>query len=201
MHSKDEMAQEIGYNFNIRCQKAFNFNVYSMKLSFVLLLCFILPNQPSHAQESASTILKQAYQQARIENKNVFVIFHASWCGWCKKMDAKMNDESCKELFERNYIIAHLVVNESKKNKHLENEGAIDLYNEQRGEGTGIPFWLIYDQNGILLENSLDSNGKNIGCPATGHEVAEFEKILRKTSDLSDDEIKVIANLFKEKQS
>jgi hypothetical protein len=116
-------------------------------------------------------------------------------------MDAKMNDESCKELFERNYIIAHLVVNESKKNKHLENEGAIDLYNEQRGEGTGIPFWLIYDQNGILLENSLDSNGKNIGCPATGHEVAEFEKILRKTSDLSDDEIKVIANLFKEKQS
>ena len=172
-----------------------------MRLMYFLLLLAIPCFQQLVAQDSAQTILKEAYKQAKIEDKNVFVIFHASWCGWCKKMDKKMNHESCKELFDRNYIIAHLVVLESNKNKHWENEGALELFNKHKGEFTGIPFWLIYDKNGTLLENSLDSNGKNIGCPATEHEVAEFERILRKTSDLSDDEIDVVAKLFTEKRS
>ncbi len=40
--------------------------------------------------------LKESMQQAAAENKNVFIIFHASWCGWCHKMDTSMNDQSVK---------------------------------------------------------------------------------------------------------
>ena len=170
-----------------------------MNLKLLMLCLTILFIQQSVAQEKASTILKDAYKQARIENKNVFVIFHASWCGWCKKMDNKMNHDSCKEFFDKNYVVTHLVVKESKNNKHLENPGALDLLTKHKGEKSGIPFWLIFNNNGKLLEDSLDSIGKNIGCPATEREVAEFVSILRKTSDLSDDELKIIAKLFQSK--
>jgi thioredoxin-related protein len=34
---------------------------------------------------TASTVLSAAYKKAGDENKSILLIFHASWCGWCKK--------------------------------------------------------------------------------------------------------------------
>src|SRR5262245_46462193 len=59
---------------------------------------------------SAETILKEAYQRAAKEKKNVMIIFHASWCGWCHKMDTAMNDVACKKFFTDNYVVEHLTV-------------------------------------------------------------------------------------------
>ena len=50
---------------------------------------FIAISSFANAQ-TATEILAKAQNQAKIENKNVFVIFHASWCGWCKKMEKKL---------------------------------------------------------------------------------------------------------------
>lgn len=58
----------------------FKFSVY------FLLILFVMVNL-SGAQDTASDILKNASKKAKLENKNVFVMFNASWCGWCKKMD------------------------------------------------------------------------------------------------------------------
>jgi thioredoxin-related protein len=167
-----------------------------MKLKFLLMCVAFLVIQQLVAQEKASVILERAYDQAKSGNKNVFVIFHASWCSWCKRMDKEMNDGSCQELFSRNYVIAHLVVQESKNNKNLENPGALELKNEYKGEKSGIPFWLIFDNNGKLLADCFDSSGQNLGCPATKSEVDEFIRILKKTSHLSDKELSVIAGIF-----
>ena len=81
-------------------------------LSAILLLSFVVVKAQPMAP-SANDILKEAYQQATKENKNVFVMFHASWCGWCHRMDNSMNDETCKNFFTDNYVIRHLVVDES----------------------------------------------------------------------------------------
>jgi len=151
----------------------------------------------ANAQESASDILDKAYVKAQEENKNVFVIFHASWCGWCKQMDKNMNDDSCKDLFERNYVITHLVVQESRENKHLENPGADEVLKKYKGEKSGIPFWLIFDKDGKLLEDSFNSTGQNLGCPATGEEVAEFVSILKNTSDMKEKELEIVALKFR----
>jgi thioredoxin-related protein len=52
-------------------------------LSFVIaLLCAVMM---AHAQDklTAEAIMKQACEEAAKEKKNVFLLFHASWCGWC----------------------------------------------------------------------------------------------------------------------
>ena len=55
-----------------------------------------------------------------------------------------MNDPACKEFFDNNYVIDHLVVKESENNKHLENPGAEDLLKQYKGANSGIPFWLDF---------------------------------------------------------
>src|SRR6185369_6891149 len=71
-----------------------------------------------------SEIMREAMQTAVKENKNIFIIFHASWCGWCHKMDSSIADKNCRDYFSKNYVIRHLVVDESRDKKGLENPGA-----------------------------------------------------------------------------
>ena len=111
-----------------------------------------------------------------------------------------MNSEECKNLFDRNFIIEHLTVKESAKNKHLENPGALELLKKYKADKSGIPFFLIFDKNGKLIEDSFDSNGQNLGCPVSKEEVEEFIKILKATTDLSEEELGVITNKFVRKK-
>jgi thioredoxin-related protein len=84
-----------------------------MKLKITLLFFIVsVFTTQAQTQASASNILDKAYKQATAENKNVFVKYSASWCGWCKKMDKQMKNESCKALFDNNYVIVTLVVHE-----------------------------------------------------------------------------------------
>ena len=153
---------------------------------------------------SADDILKEAYKQASKENKNVFIIFHASWCGWCRKMDTSMNDKAIKKFFDDNYVIRHLVVYESKGKEKLENPGATDLLIKYKGDDHGIPYWLIFDKDGKLLADSKMrqegaglEQGDNTGCPASEKEVEYFINVLKKTSALNDMQLKTIYDRFR----
>ncbi|MEJ0102395.1 MAG: thioredoxin family protein [Bacteroidota bacterium] len=154
----------------------------------------------------AEAVLKNAYALAAKENKNVFIIFHASWCGWCHKMDSSMNDKLCKKFFDDNYIIRHLVVQESKNKKNLENPGAMDLLAKHNGSDQGIPFWLVFDKNGKLLADSqiraegegFEKKGQNSGCPAAPEEVSYFLTVLKKTSRITEPQLAIIEKRFLE---
>jgi thiol-disulfide isomerase/thioredoxin len=176
----------------------------------LLLLLFLIP-AITHAQStppSAEAVMKEAYQQAAKENKNVFVIFHASWCVWCHRMDSSMSDASCKKYFDDNFVIRHLTVDESKDKKNLENPGADAFRNKYGGNDLGIPYWLIVDPNGRLLADSRirsDANvnsqpGDNSGCPATEKEVAYFIKVLKQTSKINASEEAAIIKRFRQNE-
>src|SRR5262249_12825484 len=160
---------------------------------------FLLLTATSFAQTApvpASEIMGEALQTAAKENKNVLIIFHASWCGWCHKMDSSINDKSCKDFFYKNYVIRHLVVDESRDKKNLENPGDVELLAKYHGDDEGIPFWLIFDKEGNLLADSQvrpkgaspSTKGENVACPATEKEVAYFIEVLKKTSQISEAE-------------
>ena len=167
-----------------------------MKIKTLLICFFLLGSLTATAQESASAVLDKAYAQAAKENKKVFVMFHASWCGWCKKMEKNMQDPAIKKYFDDNYITAFLTVQESPKNKSLENPGAAELLAKYKAQNSGIPFWVILDTDGNVLENAFNSDGQNLGCPASTEEVSEFTAKLKKTSKLNDIQLAAIAKVF-----
>ncbi|MFD0750257.1 thioredoxin family protein [Mucilaginibacter calamicampi] len=177
-------------------------------LSIALLLAFVTITFAQTAVLSTEEVMNKAYAQAKKENKKVMVIFHASWCGWCKKMEASMNDPKLKKFFDDNYVVAALTVKESKGKENLENPGSLDFMNKHKGDKAGLPFWFITDASGKELADSqarpegagLDTYGNNVGCPASPAEVAYFAKVLKQTTPLKDSEIAMISERFAKNQ-
>jgi thiol-disulfide isomerase/thioredoxin len=169
-----------------------------------ILLAFSLQSFAQDTPAASDVVMKQAYAQAKKEHKKVLLMFHASWCGWCKKMDASIEDPSCKQLFNDNYVIAHLDVLERPNKLNLENPGSLDQLKAFKGEKSGLPFWVILDDKGKLLADSqvrpagasLDTPGESMGCPAEEGEVAHFLALLKSTSKLNDEQLAIIGKRF-----
>ena len=156
------------------------------------------------APASAEEIMKETFAAAKQQDKKVLIMFHASWCSWCHKMDTSLNDASIKKYFDDNFIIRHLVVFESKAKKDLENPGALNLIRKYNGVDEGIPFWLIFDKDERFLADSRMTatvNGveklQNTGCPATKEEVDYLIQVLKKTISLKEDQLEKIRTRFR----
>jgi thiol-disulfide isomerase/thioredoxin len=183
-----------------------------MKIKTLLLVFILFTSIALYAQDSpqsAGKIMDEAYKLAAKEGKNVMVVFHASWCGWCKKFDASIRDSTCKDFFNKSYVIVHLDILERNDKKNLENPGAEDLFNKYGGNGGGIPYFLIFDKKGTLISDSkiklsggaADKPAQNIGCPASDEEVIAFIQILKKSSKISEAEAKAVKERFKKNKS
>ena len=170
----------------------------------VLLFTTVSSLFAQKAPLSSEEIMKEAFTSAKKQNKKILVMFHASWCGWCHKMDTSLNDASVKKFFDDNFVIRHLVVFESKGKENLENPGALEMLTKHDGKDQGIPFWLIFDKDEKFLADSrmkTKINGveklQNTGCPATEEEVDYFIGVLKRTSALNDDQLQIIRGRFR----
>lgn len=178
-----------------------------MKIFFLLPALLFISIASVVAQKAPATadeVMKEAFISAKKQDKKVLVMFHASWCGWCHKMDTSLNDPSIKKFFDDNFVIRHLVVFESKGKENLENPGALEMITKYNGKDEGIPFWLIFDKDEKFLFDSRMSatvNGveklQNTGCPASKAEVDYFVNVLKKTTSLKDDELEKIRTRFR----
>lgn len=169
------------------------------KASFISVLFLLLIGFSTafgQSVPSATEVMNQAKIEAIAQHKNIFIIFHASWCVWCHRMDSYMMEETFKPMFTENYVIRHLTVDESKGKEQLENPGADAFRAKYDGDKQGIPFWLIFDAKGNLLENSKGADGNNVGCPASPEEVDYFIKVLKKTSKLNQNQLDQIRQRF-----
>ena len=151
-----------------------------MKLK-TLIVSFMIAFAGIVNAQTATEILTKAQNQAKIENKNVFLIFHASWCGWCKKMEKNMDDPAVKPYFDANYVKTFITVQERAEKKNLDTPGGAEINEKFGGKNQGLPFWVILDSTGKVLEDSR-VNGENLGGPASEEEVNHLISKLEKTT-------------------
>ena len=173
----------------------------------VLLFTTVSSLFAQKAPLSSEEIMKEAFTSAKKQNKKVLVMFHASWCGWCHKMDTSLNDASVKKFFDDNFVIRHLVVFESKGKENLENPGALEMLTKYNGKDDGIPFWLIFDKDENFLADSrmkTTANAveklQNTGCPASKEEVDHFIDVLKRTTALKEGELEKIRIRFRKNE-
>ena len=177
----------------------------AMKIKWpVGLIIFLLFSGTVMAQNlpSAESLLKKAYKEAVAKKKNVFIIFHASWCGPCKIMQASMKDKKIKAFFDSSYIIVDLVAFEFDEGEN--NPGAGELLQKHNDNNASIPFWMIQDATGKVLGDSrvvpaynTDGTKENMGCPSTEKEVDYFVSLLKKTSALTLQQLEAIRKRFR----
>ena len=170
------------------------------RIGFFLIAFFVLQQGIKAQTPAADDVLKPVYAKAAKANKKVLLIFHASWCGWCKKMDASLADPSIKGAIDKNFEIAHLTVYENAAKKDMENPGALELLAKLGGADKGLPYWFVLDANGARLADSQLKPGENTGCPASEAEVAYFVNVLQKTAALTPEELQKVRMRFRKNE-
>lgn len=125
----------------------------------------------------AKQVLDAALASAKSSNKNVFVHFSASWCGWCHKLEAFLKTPE-GEMLQKYAVNVQLVVQETGAKKILENPGGAEMMKGWGGTG-GIPFCVFLDPAGTVLSDSNNMPNKgNIGYPANAKEIAAFDDVM-----------------------
>lgn len=205
-----------------------------MKKGLIVLSILIVSTTAGLAQlavdKPADIILKDALTKAKKEDKNVFLLFHASWCGWCHLLDSVMNDPACKKLFDDNYVIEHVTImqlNRAKTPGGMQlyvkygglsgsplrpdsSKSAVDLERLAKkyelpvemvtGAPIGIPYYVIIGADGELLAAGKLSNSNTVGYPGLPERWSIFENMLQKTSRLNAQQIAIINNVVKQKK-
>ena len=168
----------------------------NMKSITLALVAFVLTPLVTLATPPADEVLAPAKAKAKAENKTIFVHFGASWCGWCKKLDAFLEQSDIKPVFEKYFVPVKLVVQENEKNKALENPGAEALL-KKLGGPAGLPYSAFLDAKGTQIVNSKEGGG-NIGYPAQPAEIDWFVAMMKKAAPaMTPEDLKTIESALR----
>jgi RNA polymerase sigma factor (sigma-70 family) len=147
------------------------------KLDSGALAAFLALHRP--ATRDAERMLGEALQKAKAQDKRVFFIASASWCGPCRLL-SRFLDAHLQEL-ERHYVFVKFDIS---RDDHAD---AV-LQRFQGKHNGGVPWFAILDTAGkvLITSNAPDlktrSAADNIGFPSSRGEIEHFLKMLQETA-------------------
>ncbi len=132
---------------------------------------------------SATALVDSALASAKAEHKGVLVIFHASWCGWCKQLDKTMEMPALKSVLDKDFVVLHVTVLEDAAHKADENPGGVDLLAKLGGNSGGIPYYAMMNDDGKVVADSRvaapgTTKPQNMGYPTEPNELDHFLAML-----------------------
>lgn len=168
------------------------------KVATLLLLLAVAAS--AFCADTTESILKKASAQAKEQNKNVLVMFHASWCGWCHRLDDFLDKTDAGKLVKDSFVIVHITVMENDDHKADENPGGMDLLAKLGGDKGGIPFSAVISPAGktLITSNSDPKKPSNIGFPVEDFEIAHFIKMLKTGTKLSEAQLNTVKSALVE---
>ncbi len=159
----------------------------------LLAACAPPQSAGSYAQGSAVQALSDVARRADAAAKRTLVVFHASWCPYCRHLLRFLDDDQARAVLSKHYEILLLNVDEGAKgDRSLELEDASSLRARLGGEGQGVPFFVIVDVDSAVLASSVGPKG-NIGAPAAPEELAHLRAMLTSTApDMSEADLDLL---------
>ena len=138
-------------------------------LVFVGLLCSVVIFAQTNFQELS---LEKACEQAKTENKPVFLDCYTSWCGPCKMMANNVFTlEAAGEYFNKNFVCVKIDM-EKGEGPAIGKQYGVDAY----------PTFLIINADGKLMHKlvgamSLEELIENVECGLKASSIAEYETL------------------------
>jgi thiol-disulfide isomerase/thioredoxin len=156
----------------------------------LLLLSVALP--AAQKALKADDILKGAKLKAADQNKAIFLIFGASWCEDCHRLDSFLALPDIAAIFDKYFVVAKLTFGEALSgHPDWDNPGSDFLISKygglSRSGQVDLPFIAILDPKAKLLANS-NKPGKGqaasagTGFPTDAEDIKWFLGMLQKTA-------------------
>ncbi|MGB7758595.1 MAG: thioredoxin family protein [Bryobacteraceae bacterium] len=168
------------------------------RLAIGLLASFLLLAEET--PPPASVVMESARTAASAQHKSIFLVFHASWCGYCRKLDQFIETAEIKPIIDKYFVQARLTVQEQGAKKPLNNPGGDEVMAGAGGKDAGLPFFAFLNEAGETIVNSIwpgegKAAGRNIGHPVQPQEVDWFPVMVKKAAPaMSPDEARILEN-------
>ena len=160
---------------------------HRMTRIFTILLFIGLAWGQTNQVPSIQVVMDSAYKAAKNEDRHVLLIFHTSWCDYCKLLiDGLTNNES-KIFFDENFIITTINPFGEKANA-----GAMKYFEELLDNNEkGYPSTFIIDENRKKLDYYY-------GYPNSKTKIDSLTSILKKYSRFDNEQNELYLDILSE---